>query len=108
MQLHNQDSFNISNDPVTDGSAVSYTITYSNSMTNYPSKISASSCVNKSCSHTFAGSELNCPSDNINVAVVATNVLGNGRSSATIERGTYMHAHPTHGIDQTILYQCAN
>ena len=65
-----------------DGSAISYTITYMDSITGDPcslATITASSCVEGICKHTFEVSLSSCPPCvDINVTVYATNILGNG------------------------------
>ena len=74
-----------------DGSAVSYTIIYSDSTSGgicSSAVISASLCTEELCTHSFDTSSSLCPpAANIDVVVFATNVLGNGSTSEPIFQG---------------------
>ena len=93
-----QDSFDIFEG--IDGSATSYTITYTNSMVSgeicgsRSATILASSCGdNGMCNHTFnvTSSSLQCPFFfDLSVTVFATNPLGNGPVSSPIKAGIYL------------------
>ena len=78
-----QDSFNITEG--VDGSALSYTISYSDSVSGincHSTTISASSCDDGICSDVFEASASLCPPlTDITVTVFATNILGNGPTS---------------------------
>ena len=75
-----------------DGSAISYTVTYSESTSGSTcgsATIPASSCTNEMCTHLFDTSLSLCPSAvNIDVTVFATNVLGNGSTSEPTFQGS--------------------
>ena len=79
-----QSSFNISDE--VDGSALSYTLTYNNSLSGIScgsATVPASSCVNGVCQHSFTyeGSACSSASVGVNVSISAANVLGSGPSS---------------------------
>ena len=84
-----QESFTISDG--IDGSATSYTISYTDALSNEMCSavtISASFCVNRMCSHLFEVSSSNCrPFADINVTVFGTNVLGNGTVAHSVTIG---------------------
>ena len=72
-----------------DGSAISYTLTYDNSVsgaTCESATVSASSCVNGICRHSFTYEQSGCssPSVGVNVTVSAANILGSGPPSYPI------------------------
>ena len=86
---HQQDSFNISDE--IDGSAQSYTITYTDSTTSTVCssvEIQASSCDVQMCGHQFEVSSSSCvPSADVTITVFATNILGSGQTSNPITIG---------------------
>ena len=90
---HLQDSFNISDE--IDGSAQSYTITYTDSMTStvYSSVgIQASSCDGQMCGHQFEVSSSSCvPSADVTITMFATNILGRGQTSNPITIGIVIY-----------------
>lgn len=72
-----------------DGSATSYTISYTDSLSGRLCISSLiSHCENRMCSHQYQLSDSTCPNCvDINITVFATNILGNGRSSDAITIG---------------------
>ena len=81
----------IANHERIDGSAISYTLTYLDSITGDPcstATIPSFSCVEGICNHTFEVSLSSCtPCVDINITVYATNILGNGAISDPLTIG---------------------
>ena len=72
-----------------DGSALSYTLVYNNSVSGDgcgSATIPASSCIDQACRHSFTYDESDCssPSTDINITISATNILGIGLPSEPI------------------------
>ena len=72
-----------------DGSALSYTLVYNNSVSGNgcgSATIPASSCVDQVCRHSFTYDESGCssPSTDINITISAANILGIGPPSEPI------------------------
>ena len=84
-----QESFTISGE--IESIVATYTVTYVDS--NFGAvcglaTVSATSCVNGLCSHTFDVTTSSCPPlSNINVTVFGTNQLGNGSTSHPVTVG---------------------
>ena len=78
-----KNSFSLTNG--VDGSAISYTITYTDTKSELICKsttIPTSSCQEETCTHYFDVTSSNCQSSsNITLTVFATNILGNGPST---------------------------
>ena len=97
LMLQLQPSFAISDGVAIDGSAVSYTLAYNDSISGVScgsATVPASSCVDGVCQHSFTYEESACssPSIGVNVTISAANVLGSGPASYpnTVE-GAYMY-----------------